>query len=76
MKQLIDTYVSEVLPEILDYADKHNKVVLRAETGKEKQRHLLEIFTSTALTPDFLILAPLTITEQNEKDYKDKGGIF
>lgn len=76
-KFIIEKYVSEVLPEILDYADKHNKVVLRAETGKGKTTAFVRDFHKHRPNSRLLILAPLTIiTEQNEKDYKDKGKVF
>ncbi len=76
-KFIIEKYVSEVLPEILDYTDKHNKVVLRAETGKEKTTAFVRDFHKHRPNSRLLILAPLTIiTEQNEKDYKGKGKVF
>ena len=70
-KFIIEKYVSEVLPEILDYTDKNGKVVLRAETGKGKTTAFVRDFHKHRPNSRLLILAPLTIiTEQNEKDYK------
>ena len=76
-KFIIEKYVSEVLTDILNLADKHNKLILRAETGKGKTTAFVKDFHKHRPNSRLLILAPLTIiTEQNEKDYKGKGKVF
>lgn len=73
-KFIIEKYVSEVLNDVLNLADKHNKIVLRAETGKGKTTAFVRDFHKHRPNSRLLILAPLTIiVEQNAKDYKGKG---
>ena len=70
----IENYVSEVLPEILDYADRHNKVIVRAETGKGKTTAFVKDFHKHRPDARLLILVPLTIiVDQNRKDNPFKG---
>lgn len=70
----IEKYVSEVLPEVLQFVDEHKKVVLRAETGKGKTTAFVRDFHKHRPHSRLLILAPLTIiVEQNANEYKGKG---
>lgn len=70
----IENYVSEKLPEILDYTDKHSKVIARAETGKGKTTALIRDFHKYRPNERLLILLPLTIIlEQNKKEYGNKA---
>lgn len=70
----INKYVSERLSEILDYTDKYNKIILRAETGKGKTTAFVKDFHIHKPKSRLLILVPLTIIlKQNEKEYKDKA---
>lgn len=74
---IIDRYVSEVLPEILNFADCYNKILLRAETGKGKTTAFVRDFHKHRPNARLLILAPLTIiVEQNAKEYKGKGAFL
>lgn len=72
-KQLfIKQYVSEVLPQVLDYADRHNRVVLRADTGKGKTTAFIRNFHKYRPEERILILVPLTIiVDQYRKEYSD-----
>ena len=74
-KQLIiDKYVAEVLPEILDYTDQHNKVILRADTGKGKTTAFIRDFHKHRPNARLLILASLTIiVDQNQKEYGNEA---
>lgn len=72
-KLLINSYVSEVLQQVLDFSDKHNKVLLRADTGRGKTTAFIKDFHKHRPNCRLLILVPLTIiSDQNEKDYGDK----
>lgn len=69
----INKYVSEVLPEILNYADQHSKVLLRAETGKGKTTALFSI-PQHRPNASILVAVPLTIiNDQNKQDHKGKA---
>ncbi len=69
---VINKYVSEVLPEVLDFADTHNKIILRADTGKGKTTAFIRYFNNHRPTARLLILAPLTIiVDQYQKTYGD-----
>ncbi len=74
-KQLtISMYVAEVLPNILDYADKHNKVILRADTGKGKTTAFIRDFHTHRPNGRIMIMASLTIiVHQNQRDYNKKA---
>ena len=60
-KLTIHKYVSEVLSGVLDYADKHQRVILRADTGKGKTTAFVKYFHAHRPEKRILILAPLTI---------------
>lgn len=71
---IINDYVSEQLESILNYADAHKKVVVRAETGKGKTTAFVRDFQKHRPSQRLLILVPLTIIlRQNQKEYK---GVF
>ena len=70
----IVNYVSEVLPNILDYADEHTKIICRAETGKGKTTAFVEYFHVYRPGKRILLLAPLTIiVDQQKRKYADIG---
>lgn len=69
-------YVSEVLPSILDYADKHAKIICRAETGKGKTTAFVEYFHVHRPGKRILLLAPLTIIVDQQKRKYDDIGVF
>ncbi|NLA63664.1 MAG: DEAD/DEAH box helicase family protein, partial [Bacteroidales bacterium] len=72
-KLLINSYVAEVLPQILDFSDNYNKVLLRADTGRGKTTAFIKDFQKHRPNSRLLILVPLTIiSDQNEKDYGSK----
>lgn len=69
----IENWVSEKLPEILNYADQHGKILLRAETGKGKTTALFSIFDHRP-NASVLVAVPLTIiNDQNKKDHAGKA---
>ena len=69
---IINEYVSEVLQSVLEYADEHQKVVLRADTGKGKTTAFIKYFHKYKPDKRILILAPLTIiVDEYSKKYKD-----
>lgn len=73
-KLIFKKYVSEVLHDILNYADQHKKIILRAETGKGKTTAFIKFFRTHRPGKRLLILAPLTIiVDQNEKEYRGKA---
>ena len=73
-KLTIDKFVAEVLPQVLDYADLHNKVILRADTGRGKTTAFIRYFHSYRPNCRVLILASLTIiVDQYEKEYADEA---
>lgn len=70
----IKKYVAEVLPEVLKYAEKHKKVILKAETGKGKTTAFIRDFHKYRPNARLLILEPLTIIiRQNENEYSNKA---
>lgn len=72
----IDKYVSEVLAEVLNIADKKGKIILRAETGAGKTSGILRDFKKHRTNARCLILAPLTvIVEQSSSDYDSVIGL-
>ena len=72
-KLTIKKYVSEALHDILNYADQHKKIILRAETGKGKTTAFIRYFLEYRPGKRLLILAPLTIiVDQNEKEYSKR----
>jgi|TARA_R110000782_G_scaffold22036_2_gene58880 hypothetical protein len=67
---LIKSYVSEQLPNILDYSDGNDKIVLTAETGTGKTTAFLMDFIKHRPNKRLLILAPLTaIVEQTKAEF-------
>lgn len=70
----IKNYVAEQLESVLKYVDKHNKIILRAETGKGKTTAFIRDFHKHRPDQRLLILLPLTIIlEQNRKEYGNKA---
>ncbi|MBK5208737.1 MAG: DEAD/DEAH box helicase [Flavobacteriaceae bacterium] len=72
-------YVSEQLPEILNYADKYKRICLRAETGGGKTTAFLKFFQINRPHQRILILAPLTVIvnqskKKNESSVRLTGG--
>lgn len=68
----IQSYVSEQLSAVLDYADKHKKTILTAETGTGKTTAFLKDFETYRPNKRLLILAPLTaIVEQTKAEFKN-----
>lgn len=70
----INKYVAEVLPEVIDYTEKHKKVIMRAETGKGKTTAIAREFHNYRPNARVLVLEPLTvIISQNQKEYEDRA---
>jgi len=70
----IKSYVAEQLENVLNYVDKHNKVILGAETGKGKTTAFITDFHKHRPGKRLLILVPLIIiVEQNKKEYYGKA---
>ncbi len=68
----IKEYVSEVLHSVLEYADEHQKVLLRADTGKGKTTAFIKYFRKYRPHNRILILAPLTIiVDEYSKKHED-----
>lgn len=66
----ISKYVSEQLPEILDYSDKNSKTIIKAGTGLGKTTAVLRDFKALRSNKRLLFLAPLTvIVEQIATQY-------
>ena len=73
-KLAIEEYVSEVLTEVLEYTDKHNRVILRADTGRGKTTAFIRNFHKHRPQERILILAPLTvIVDQYGKEYSESA---
>lgn len=76
-KQLIiDEYVSEVLPNILEFVDKHHRVILRADTGRGKTTAFIRYFHKHRPNERILILAPLTIIVDQYKNEYSNDAVF
>jgi hypothetical protein len=72
----IDNYVSESLNAVLDYSDKHKKVIVKAETGTGKTTAFLKHFKELRPHKRCLIIAPLTaIVNQTASEYKEIIGL-
>ena len=70
----IKKYVDKQLGNVLNYLDKHNKVILGAETGKGKTTAFIRDFHKHRPGKRLLILVPLIIiVEQNKKEYYGKA---
>ena len=68
----IDSHVSEVLPEILNYVDLQKKVLVGAETGIGKTTAMVRDFLKHRPNARLLILEPLTaIADQTKAEYPD-----
>ena len=66
----IESYVSEQIENVLDYADTHKKIILTAETGTGKTTAIIEHFQKHRPNKRVLILMPLTaIVEQSKSEY-------
>ena len=67
---IIKSYVSKQLPNILDYSDANDKIILAAETGTGKTTAFLMDFIKHRPNKRLLILAPLTaIVEQTKAEF-------
>jgi len=69
----IKKYVSEAIPKIVDLIEKHNKILLKSETGSGKTYAFINGWRK--LKPDSrgLLIAPLTIiVDQLEAEYKNE----
>lgn len=73
---IIEKYVSEILSQILDYADQHNKVILKADTGSGKTTAFIRNFHTYRPNCRVLILAPLTIIVYQMKKKYAKDAVF
>ena len=72
----IDNYVSEALKDVLDYSDKHKKVIVKAETGTGKTTAFLKHFKELRPSKRCLIVAPLTaIVNQSAGEYSQIIGL-
>lgn len=72
----IDNYVSEALKDVLDYSDKHKKIIVKAETGTGKTTSFLKHFKELRPHKRCLIVAPLTaIVNQTASEYKEIIGL-
>ncbi|MGO3689347.1 MAG: DEAD/DEAH box helicase family protein [Psychroflexus halocasei] len=70
----INKYVAEVLPDVIDYTEKHKKVIMRADTGKGKTTAIAREFHKHRPNARVLVLEPLLIIiEQNRKEYEDRA---
>jgi len=70
----IKKYVSDALKDVLNFADKHHKVILKAETGKGKTTAFIRDLHKYRPHARILILEPLTIiVNQAEKEYRNKA---
>ena len=70
----IKEYVSDALKDVLNFADKHHKVILKAETGKGKTTAFIRDLHKHRPHARILILEPLTIiVNQAEKEYRNKA---
>lgn len=70
----INKFVAEVLGDVLNYTDKHKKILLRAETGKGKTTAFIKDFQKHRPKAKVLFLVPLTvILRQNANEYKEKA---
>jgi hypothetical protein len=68
----IQSYVSEQLKTVLEYADANTKTILTAETGTGKTTAFLKDFAKHRPNKRIIILAPLTaIVEQNKNEYQN-----
>ena len=72
----IKNYVSEAIADILNYADQHNKVIVRAETGKGKTTAFIQYFHKYRPDARLLILVPLTIIVDQTKKENPFNGVF
>lgn len=70
----IDKYVSEAFSDILTYADQHQKVIVKAETGTGKTYSVITEFFKLRPDKRCLIIAPLTvIVDQTKREHKIIG---
>lgn len=70
----IGQYVSEAIPDILQFADTHTKIIVRADTGSGKTYAVLNEIRQHRPQARILICAPLTmIVDQQEKAHPDKA---
>jgi hypothetical protein len=66
----IKSFVSEQIANVLDYADKYNKVILTAETGTGKTTGIIKYFRQIKTNKRVIILMPLTgIVEQIKSEH-------
>lgn len=70
----IESYVSEAIPEILDYADKNQRIIVKAETGTGKTYAVINEIHKHRPEARILVVCPLTmIVNQQAKINKNKG---
>jgi hypothetical protein len=70
----INKYVTEALKDVLNFADKNHKVILKAETGKGKTTAFIRDLHKHRPDARILILEPLTIiVNQAEQEYTSKA---
>ncbi len=70
----VDKYVSEAFSDILTYADEHQKVIVKAETGTGKTYSVITEFPKLRSDQRCLIIAPLTvIVDQTKREHKIVG---
>ncbi len=70
----VQKYVSEALPNVLDYVDKNPKTIIKAETGLGKTTAILKDLHKYRPNARILLLEPLTvIVTQTAKEYQGKG---
>jgi len=66
----IESFVSEQIENVLDYADKYNKLILTAETGTGKTTGIIKYFKQNKTNKRVIILMPLTgIVEQIKSEH-------
>jgi superfamily II DNA or RNA helicase len=69
----IKKYVSEAIPQIVDIIEKHNKILLKSETGSGKTYAFINDFRKLKPDSRVLLMAPLTIiVDQLEAEYKNE----
>lgn len=69
----IQSYVSEAIPNILEYADSYGRIIVKAETGTGKTYAVINEIHKHQTDARILIVAPLTMIVEQQAKTNTKG---